>query len=199
MTSTLEPPAKPKFPRSLALQAAKEICDALKPVCERLTVAGSLRRRKPFVGDVEILFVPRLERLPDLGQTDFLAAPEPKFKNLAEQVIEQLVTRAVIIQRKNKDGHIAWGAKNKLALHTTTDVPVDLFTATAENWWNYLVCRTGGAQNNIRIASAAQKKDWQWNPYSAGFTDQEGNPVPVTSEQDVFRLVGLPYLEPHER
>ena len=37
------------------------------------------------------------------------------------------------------------------------------------------------------------------NPYGAGFTDGHGNLVPVTSERDVFELVGLKYLEPWER
>ena len=52
---------KQKFPRADALSVAKKLCDALKPVCARIIVCGSLRRRKPTVGDVEVLFVPRLE------------------------------------------------------------------------------------------------------------------------------------------
>jgi DNA polymerase/3'-5' exonuclease PolX len=36
-------------------------CDALKPVFARLIIAGSLRQRKPTLGDVEVLFTPRLE------------------------------------------------------------------------------------------------------------------------------------------
>lgn len=46
-----------------------------------------------------------------------------------------------------------WGEKNKLAVHVRTGIPVDFFAATEANWWNYLVCRTGGEQNNIAIAS----------------------------------------------
>jgi DNA polymerase/3'-5' exonuclease PolX len=190
---------KPKFPRADALRAAKEICDSLKPVCERLIVAGSLRRRKEYVGDVEILFVPRFHPIAELAQADFLSSPSPRFENLAETAIERLVSTTTLIQRKNINGSVTWGPKNKYALHVSTGIPVDLFTATTDNWYNYLVCRTGSAENNARIASAALNKGWEWHPYDHGFTDQEGNWVPVETEQDVFRHVGLPYLEPHER
>ncbi len=192
-------PAKPKFPSALALQAAKEICDALAPVCDRLIVAGSLRRRKAMVGDVEILFIPKLAHQPALQQTDFLSEPVPRYKNLAEETIQRLVTSVCIIQRKNVNGSVAWGPKNKLGLHVGTNVPVDLFTTTAANWFNYLVCRTGSAENNIRISNAALAQDWEWHPYDEGFSDAKGNIIPVRSERDAFALVGLDYLEPWDR
>jgi len=53
--------AKVKYPRMAALSVAKELCDLLKPVTQRLIVAGSLRRRKEQVGDVEIVFIPKWE------------------------------------------------------------------------------------------------------------------------------------------
>lgn len=54
-----------KFPRTQALAVAEELVAALRPACERLEIAGSLRRGKAEVGDVEILFVPRVEERPD--------------------------------------------------------------------------------------------------------------------------------------
>jgi len=57
---TLTESPKRKFPRADALAVAREMCFALEPYSERLAVAGSLRRRKQTVGDVEILFVPRI-------------------------------------------------------------------------------------------------------------------------------------------
>ena len=52
-------PGKVTFPRAVAIQVARELCEALKPHCERLIVAGSLRRGKQEVGDVEILYIPK--------------------------------------------------------------------------------------------------------------------------------------------
>jgi DNA polymerase/3'-5' exonuclease PolX len=186
---------KPKFPRALAVAVAKQICDAIWPSVHRMIVAGSLRRRKESVGDVEILYIPRFATLP---RADDLFAP-PEEVNLADQTIDSLIRDAIITPRRNVAGAVTWGDKNKLALHIESSVPVDLFATTEASWFNYLVCRTGSAANNTRIASAAQFRKWKWNPYGEGFTDQEGNTVAVTCEQDAFRLVGLPYLEPWQR
>jgi DNA polymerase/3'-5' exonuclease PolX len=79
---------------------------------------------------------------------------------------------------------------------------VDLFTATRENFFNYLVCRTGGEESNIRVASAAIARGWKWNPYGNGFSRVVGlgsEHHDVTSEREVFEFVGLPYLEPWKR
>lgn len=88
--------------------------------------------------------------------------------------------------------------KNKLLRHVESGIPVDLFATTEASWWNYLVCRTGGAQTNVRICNAAIAKGWNWAPYGAGFKTREGL-VPVHSEREVFEAVGLKYLEPEER
>jgi hypothetical protein len=42
---------------------------------------------------------------------------------------------------------------------------------------------------------------WKWNPYGQGFTTIRGTPATfrATCEEDVFRIVGLPYLPPEER
>jgi len=184
--------SKVKYPRAAALAVAKELCDALKMHTERLIVAGSLRRRKLEVGDVEILYIPQFRTVKD-GLFD------TKQIDLANHELENLIACSVIRARKNINGSTMWGAKNKLAVHVASGIPVDFFAATAENWFNYLVCRTGGAENNMAIASAAQAKGWKWNPYGPGFTRNDGCTEVATSEPDVFRMTGLPYQEPWER
>jgi DNA polymerase/3'-5' exonuclease PolX len=185
--------SKVKYHRALALEVAKELCDLLKPLTERLIVAGSLRRRKQLVGDVEILFIPQMVSVPD-------GLFKQKYVSRVDALLEVLMRQPKIIdQRRNVNGSVMWGEKNKLAVHVASGIPVDFFAATEANWFNYLVCRTGGAENNTLIASAAQAKGWKWNPYGAGFTDASGQTVAVTSEQDVFRYAGLPYHEPWER
>lgn len=182
-----------KYPRAEAISVARELYQELKPNCERVILAGSLRRRKSFVGDVEIIYLPKFsevqETLFDLVRV-----------NLADAKLQELLLKGTLEKRLNSHGSISsWGPKNKHALHNATQIPVDLFEATPANWFNNLVCRTGSMENNVRIASSAQRKGWLWHPYGEGFTDEEGNVVPVESEQDVFRLAGLPYLEPWQR
>jgi len=184
---------KQKWPRADAVRVARELVDAIQPHCERLVVAGSLRRRKKTVGDVEILYISSVEVRPargDLFRTEHV--------NVAEEAIQRLEHSGVIARRLNKRGNQTYGCKNKLMTHVSSGIPVDLFAATDDVWWNYLVCRTGGAQNNINIAQAAKAIGWTWNPYGVGFS-RPGDVRQVNSERDVYEFVGLEYLEPWER
>jgi len=185
---------KTRYPRADALAVAKELCDALKPVCERLIVAGSLRRRKPDVGDVEILFVPKVEE----RSADLFGAIVAH--SLADEALAAMLDAGTLARRLLAGDRTAWGAKNKLATHAATGMPVDLFATTEDSWWNYLVCRTGPADSNTRIATRAKEAGYQWNPYGPGFTHlATGDVSPMRSEREVFEFVGLPYLDPWDR
>ena len=183
-----------KVPRAQAIAVAREICAALKPVTSHLIVAGSLRRMKDMVGDVEIVYVPTwIEEQTGLFPGDV----EPV--DQAERVIDELRARDILRPRLGPCNITTWGPKNKLAIHTSTRIPVNLFSTASDCWSNYLVCRTGGQVTNQQIAAAALRKGWKWHPYRDGFTDQAGRVVPVTCEQDVFSLVGIEYREPKDR
>jgi len=52
---------------------AEEIKDLLAPVCKKVEIAGSIRRQKPFVRDIDVVLIPTnqgqlLYRLQQLGQ-----------------------------------------------------------------------------------------------------------------------------------
>ena len=69
---------KTKRPYSQVLPIAESLVEKLRPACERIEIAGSLRREKAMVGDIEIVAVPRLER-------DLLGEPQtpdgtPRFR-----------------------------------------------------------------------------------------------------------------------
>lgn len=190
--------SKTKYPRERALAVAEQLLASLEPACLRIAIAGSLRRGKVEVGDVEIVFVPLTKAVPaDLFGGTVL-------RDQAEGHIERLVSGGLLVRRVGPAGGTSWGAKNKLAVDVVSGIPVDLFSTTEECWWNYLVCRTGSADTNRRIATAAQAKGWKWNPYGPGFS-RRGEPwepqevVSVESEQQVFEFVGLPYLPPERR
>jgi DNA polymerase (family 10) len=186
---------KARYARQTALDAARDVIAALRPVCEegRLIVAGSLRRRKQWVGDVEIVYVSRKESRP----VDFFSNRD---YNLADEAIAALVVAGVLEKRESVLGHTMYGNQNKLMRHVATGVPVDLFATSESSWFNYLVCRTGPKESNTAIAQAAQDKGWKWHPYGSGFTREDGRAAhDVTSEQDLFEFLGMPYLEPWER
>lgn len=188
---------KTKYPRAAAIAVARELCKLIEPACVKLIVAGSLRRRKDLVGDVELIFVPRVEPRPDPG--DLLGHVVQT--DLVESLLTRWLQEGIINRRPKVDGSYTWGSLNKLAVHCATGVPVDLFAGREANWWNLVVFRTGSAESNTRIASAAEKRGMRWDPYSPGFLDRLTNDLVrrVSSEREVFEAVGLEYLEPWER
>lgn len=185
---------KPRFPYAAAYAVAAELCRALEPLTARLIVAGSLRRKKTLVGDVELLFVPLFQEVP------FDLFGSVVQMSLADDALATLLENGTLAKRKNVNGSEMWGDKNKLAVHVASGIPVDLFATTEASWFNYLVCRTGPGESNIAIAQAAKRKGWRWNPYGDGFTREDGREsFRVDSEHAVFEFVGLPYRNPWQR
>ena len=175
----------------LELRQRLDLWANLRPCRLLAGIPGPLAGRGP--DDVEILFVPRMEERPvDMFATQSFS--------LAEEAIQRLLDAGALTKRPNITGGTTWGDKNKLALHAASGIPVDLFTATEDNWFNYLVCRTGPAQSNQRIAIAAHNLGWQWNPYGPGFIHRTSNEQRAChSEEAVFAFVGLPFLPPEDR
>lgn len=195
MLGGLEPLVKPRWPLRDAVLVADALCDILRPACDRIIVAGSVRRLRPTVGDIEILYVPRLINRRRPG--DFFAREDVP---ATDPIIHSMINSGRLARRRNAKGSEVFGPLNKLLMHCASGIPVDLFATTPDAWHNYLVCRTGPAASNIRIAQAATARGWMWNPYGAGFTRlSDGYIEPMLSEQAVFHFVGLPWLPPEER
>lgn len=182
---------KQKFDRAVAIKAAKIIVDALKPHVEKLLVCGSLRRRKPRVSDVEIVYIPKFHT----EAFDLLSSHQV---NDTDRKLEELLAAGVLEKRPNVNGHTSWGEKIKLAVEKSTGVPVDLFATDARCYWNTVFCRTGPAESNIRIAQRAQERGLSWKPFGVGFR-QNGEDIVVESEEHIYQLLGLAYRQPWER
>lgn len=170
----------------MELQKAKAIAEELKallePACQRVIIAGSIRRQKPLVGDIELLCI-------------------PMFVNGVDQLdreIGALVIQRILGFRLNKLGSRVYGPKNKLMLHLPSGIGVDIFSTDAQCWPVALVVRTGGEKTNKRIATVALRKGWHWHAYGKGFTTPDGEVI-CHSEREVFEAVGLSYLLPWER
>lgn len=183
---------KTRFPYRYAMEVAEAIQSQLQPDCDRILIAGSLRREKSEVGDIELLFVPLMVSEPD-GLFDTRQC------DLAERKINELVTSGVLERRLNVNGHQVWGQKNKLARHLASGIPVDFFSTTAENWHVATVIRTGSKETNLRLTTGAQRQGMRLNAYGCGVTMSDGTIIPATSERHVFDLCRIAYLEPKDR
>lgn len=161
---------------------AEELKALLAPECQRIEVAGSIRRRKPFPNDIELLCIPKY--VDGVDQLD--------------EEIKKLMAEGLLGHRRNVRGSIAYGPKNKLLVHLPSGIGVDVFSTDEECWWVSLVVRTGGEVTNKRIATAALRKGWHLQAYGHGFSTPQGDVV-CRAEDEVFRAVGLPYMAPERR
>lgn len=170
----------------MELEKAKAIAEKIKAVlessCERIEIAGSIRRLKPDVGDIEVLAIPKY-----IAGVDMLDAK-----------IETLIQVGVLGYRLNKLGSRVYGPKNKLLLHRESGIGVDVFSTDEVCWPVALVVRTGGARTNKEIATRALERGMRFRAYGDGFDTPNGH-LQCKSEQEVFQAVGLRYLEPSER
>ena len=169
----------------MELENAKVIAEKLKsllaPVCEKIEVAGSIRRRKPEVGDIELLCIPRY--VVGVDQLD--------------REIGALMVQGILGHRRTRRGSRIYGPKNKLMIDIS-GIGVDIFSTDEKCWPVALVVRTGGKETNKRIATAALRKGWRFHAYGSGFSTPDGEIV-CRSEREVFEAVGLPYQQPWER
>lgn len=185
---------KPKFSIDLARYVAKSLLDRLHPYTNRIVIAGSIRREKPMVGDIELLYIPKFGLRHD--PNDWFATSEA---NLADLEIAAMERDGTLVRRKTIDGKEVFGPKNKLMVHVATGIPVDLFATNEQNWWVSLVIRTGSKETNIRLTTGAQQLGARLNAYGCGITLENGRVVPATSERHLFELCGVPYCEPSQR
>lgn len=162
---------------------AGELKELLAPACEKIEIAGSIRRRKPEVGDIELLCIPRFEEGIDL----------------LERTLGYFMLRQVFDYRRDKRGRITYGPQNKLLVHKPSGIGVDIFSTTEGCWAVAMVVRTGGKATNIEISTRAKERGLRFHAYGRGFTRADSSELVCRSEQDVFRAVGLRYLEPWER
>lgn len=186
---------KTKFDRAVAEQVQVDLLEwGWELGCEIWTPAGSYRRGKEEIGDLELVYVPRF--MPGFDRDLFGSNLDV---NLADLVLKKMMAAGRLVPRKTIRGNETMGGKNKLMRHTVTQLPVDFFATTKRNYWNYLVCRTGGEANNIAICQAAKKRGMKWRPYEDGFDLADGTRLHCENEEAVFAAVGLPWKVPRER
>lgn len=157
---------------------AEELMSLLSPCCNRITIAGSIRRQKPDVGDIELLVIPKA--------------------NCFDKMLDDLMGQNTLAMRLNKRGSHTYGPKNKLMVHLLSGMGVDIFSATEENWGMALFVRTGPKEWNIKAMSRFRELGMQGHAYG-GVTLRTGLPFECPTETIVFNLLGWPYTPPEKR
>lgn len=161
-----------------ARRLAASIIRTMRPYCyrNRILAAGSVRRRIPMVHDIDIVCIPK-DR---------------------QAFMRRAGRRSTIVL----DGH--WNVQ----LITRAGIQIDFFFAKPEernlfgivpsNWGSVLLCRTGSAQHNARLALAAKISGMHWNPYE-GLVSPSGVVLASETEESIFATLGWPYVRPESR
>lgn len=184
---------KKRYSYGEAHTVAESIMEMLYSRCEQIKIAGSLRRQKQEVGDIELLFIPYMVPVKD----DLFGGA--KMDDAAADAINGMVDWGYIKKRPNSAGHFTWGPQNKLAVHVESGIPIDFFATTKDRWFVSLVIRTGPKELNIRLITEAAKRGYKLHAYGVLEKVATGEQIAPASEQELFEYCGVPYVEPKDR
>ena len=174
--STLFPENEVPLLAELDLRDAEKIANQVKTFvcshCDKIEIAGSIRRQKPKVHDIDFVVV---------AKSDF------EWQKISEELKR-------LKAKPNCQGNSV--IKAFLPCHSGL-FQVDFYRATPSTFGIHLLVRTGSANHNMWLAGYAISKGMRIR-YSEGLI-KDGVAVAGETEQGVFEALGLPYPLPSER
>ena len=170
-----------------ALPIAQSLVERLRkmPQVKQAEIAGSLRRRRETIGDVDLIC-----SLKDLSSGSAISAAFVKFPEV-ERILGQGSTKASVI--------------------TAGGLQVDLRMVPADNFGAALLYFTGSKDHNVKLRGRALGMGLtlnEWGLYRLDEYDKAAKktaeapsvkPVASKTEADVYAKLGLAYIEPELR
>lgn len=155
-----------------AIVIAERIKAELSPHCDRIEIAGSIRRKKPIVKDIELVAIPKP------FEVGLFSSGIALVVNKWEKVKGDLPCKYT--QRILPDG-----------------IKLDLFFADPENWGLIFAIRTGSAEYSHKVLAAG----WVKAGYQSrdGYLWHGRDKYNCREEVDLFNRIGLKYVEPEFR
>ena len=171
----------------MKLEQAREILDRLAlelmPGCERIAVAGSVRRGKSDVHDLELVCVPKLVTVADL-----FGAPANSYSLLDAELIRLRL-------------HLIKGGEKYKQFALPEGISLDLFITSREQWGWIFVLRTGHKDFGHWLVTPRRHGGALpgYIKSRAGWLTNGNGPIKTAEESDVFRVLGVGWLEPQYR
>lgn len=171
-----------------ANQEAAWILSKFSYLCEKVLVVGSIRRQRPEVHDIDVVVIPKVPR--DHNWNEIAGALKHAHGMAQVKKGPKLMT---FIHYPD----LAWPRRDP-------DYTVDIYNATPETWGILVLVRTGSKEHNVKLCSLALSKGMKLSA-----SDGLLKPIPgvntfveviaTKSEEDIFKGLGLPYIEPKDR
>jgi DNA polymerase/3'-5' exonuclease PolX len=199
------------IPLYLADSASMELQRILQPACERVSVAGSVRRRKDVVHDLELVVVPKVQAAARPGE---LLPVEVDWLEDLMQSINRGDHHLIARPRAGNGGRApAWGPRYKKLVfrHQRRFIRVDLWITSRARYGAILAIRTGDSDFSRLLVT--QRLHGGAMPF--GYRQANGElqhcvgrnendaevwePLYTPEERDFFDALGLPVLVPEQR
>ncbi len=135
----------------------------------QIEVAGSIRRRKETVGDIDIL----------------VTSEDPA------RVIETFVGLPSSLD-------VLAHGDTKASIRHQEGIQVDLRVVEPEAFGAALQYFTGSKEHNVRVREIASKKGLKVSEYGV-FDEKSGKRIAGATEEDIYRAVGIPWIPPEIR
>jgi DNA polymerase (family 10) len=158
-----------------AERLAFKVIQTIENCCEKVQVAGSIRRRRGEVNDIDIVAIPKpfmWPRIPILMKSEL----DAKLAANGSELIRMHIPFANSLEGKAQ---------------------VDFYAATPETWGVILLIRTGSRDHNVRLCVHAKALGMMLSA-ARGVLE---NSVVIASktEEDIFKALLLDYVAPQDR
>lgn len=199
-----------RLPLGVAMAVAEDFVEAMRRVKHVVDVsyAGSLRRGKETIGDIDILVSVKKPEHADEVAEAFRALPRVK------QIITAGATKSSVrASIRAANGRVSNGDTDlrskggEIETVAGPSVQVDLRVLPVESWGAALMYFTGSKEHNIRLRERALKQECTLNDYGLFPEDGEDTPPqtrgvkPIVSktEEEIYQKLGLPWIPPELR
>jgi len=178
-----------QLPLPVAERLAAKIAMAIGPDCvAQIEVAGSVRRRRPKVGDIELLAVPN-------PKADLFG--RPLADTLLDDRLDQLVREGRL-----KPGRCNGRKQKAYEVGAWPGLTLELYLCDRDCWGVHLAIRTGPADFSRRLVTPVDRGGLlpAGMAIANGFKlFREGHFVPTPTEGMFFEALGLDWIDPVER
>jgi len=166
-----------RFLLDVAEREASKIAEHLKdyPGVEKVTPAGSLRRGRETVGDLDILV------------TGKACCDDDERRKLIQHVIKLPGLMEIIAQ-----------GENKVSFRLRGGMQVDVRLLPPESFGAAMQYFTGSKAHNVALRQRALKMGYTLSEYSLANLEDE-KPVAGKSEEEIYAKLGLDYIPPELR
>ncbi len=166
-----------RFLLDVAEREASKIAEHLRgyPGVEKVTPAGSLRRGRETVGDLDILV------------TGKACCDDRERQKLIQHVIKLPGLMEIIAQ-----------GENKVSFRLRGGMQVDVRLLPPESFGAAMQYFTGSKAHNVTLRQRAIKMGYTLSEYSLATLEDE-KPVAGKSEEDIYSKLGLDYIPPELR